>query len=174
MNDHNQSASDQADAAHGGAGAPPPVQERNRVHGLTREYRNDAIAVQWFAERCIHSAACILALPGAFDPQRRPWIVFDGHTADEVARAVEQCPTGALRYTRLDGGPQEQAPDATSVRAVRNGPLFVRGKLTATGPDGTVLREGTRLAFCRCGRSGHMPFCDNTHRQIGFREPGDA
>lgn len=162
---------DVADAGEGGAGAPPPVQGRNRVHGLKRDYRNDSIVVHWYAERCIHSAACVIAMRDVFDPQRRPWIVLDGHSADEIARAVEKCPTGALMYTRFDGGPQEQPPETTTMQPVRHGPLFVRGNLRATDATGNVVRESPRLAFCRCGHSSHMPFCDNTHRQIGFREP---
>jgi CDGSH-type Zn-finger protein len=49
-----------------------------------------------------------------------------------------------------------------------NGPLFLRGQLRIV--DGTgVVREATRVALCRCGGSGNKPFCDGTHREIGFR-----
>lgn len=169
--DHENPAADQVDAGEGGTGAPPPASRRNVVHGRKREYRDAAIVVQWYAERCIHSGACVRALPDVFDPQRRPWVILEGHSADEVAAAIEKCPTGALTYARGDGGPQERVPEITSARAMRNGPLFVRGNLRVTDASGAVLREAPRLAFCRCGRSGHMPFCDNTHRQTGFREP---
>ncbi len=37
------------------------------------------------------------------------------------------------------------------------------------GPGGHVIREDTRMALCRCGQSNNKPFCDGTHRQIGFR-----
>jgi uncharacterized Fe-S cluster protein YjdI len=93
-----------ADAAHGGTGAPPPPDEPNRVFSrLTREYASDTIKVEWYARRCIHSAACIRALPQVFDPQRRPWVDVDAATADAVADAVMKCPTGALQFVRLDG-----------------------------------------------------------------------
>jgi len=32
-----------------------------------------------------------------------------------------------------------------------------------------VLREDTRVALCRCGHSENKPFCDGTHRKIGFK-----
>jgi CDGSH-type Zn-finger protein len=34
--------------------------------------------------------------------------------------------------------------------------------------DGAVVREDTRVALCRRGASGNKPFCDGSHRRIGF------
>ena len=52
---------------------------------------------------------------------------------------------------------------------MRDGPFFVRGDVTLVDEAGQLIRRDTRVALCRCGRSRHMPMCDNTHRQIGFR-----
>jgi len=159
----------EADAGSGGAGAPPDTQEPNRVYSdLTREYTTAGIRVQWFASRCIHSGACIRALPHVFDPRRRPWIDLAGADADAIANAVLKCPTGALHYQRPDGTP-EPAPEQVTVVAVRNGPYLVTGPVEVTEPGGRVLRKDSRMALCRCGKSRHMPFCDNTHRATGFR-----
>ena len=161
---------EQADAGAGGAGAPPAPTESNRAPSdLTREYTGEGIRVQWYAGRCIHSARCIQALPDVFDPKRRPWIVLRGASADAVADAVLRCPTGALHYERLDGGLPEPVPDTVQIEPVRNGPNFVRGPVEVTDGRGTVIRRDTRVALCRCGQSKHLPFCDNTHRAIGFR-----
>lgn len=150
--------------------APPDESARNVAPAdLTRLYEDSRIRVAWYAGRCIHSAACIRALPGVFDPHRRPWIDLSRGEADDIANAVERCPTGALEYLRLDSGPNERAPEHPTVVPVRNGPLFVRGDVEVKDEQGKVLRRGTRLAFCRCGQSNHLPFCDNTHRAIGFR-----
>lgn len=158
------------DASAGGAGAPPPINAANRVKpGLTREYTRAEIRVEWYASRCIHSGACIRALPAVFDPGRRPWIDVSAADADALADAVTKCPTGALRFERLDGGPQETAPDTVRITPVKNGPNFVRGAIEVVDPaTGTSCVE-TRVALCRCGQSQHQPYCDNTHRQIGFR-----
>lgn len=158
-------------ASAGDPAAPPNPADRNRVPaGLTREYRSESIHVQWFADRCIHSADCIRALPEVFDPSRRPWIDIDAADAGRIAAAVERCPTGALHYVRVDGGAQEAAGDEIVVRTIRNGPYLVRGSVRITAADGMTIREDTRVALCRCGQSKHMPFCDNSHRATGFRE----
>jgi len=166
--------SEAADAGDGGTGAPPDPREPNRTPSdLTREYRGEGIRVQWYAARCIHSAECIRALPRVFDPRRRPWIVLEGAGADAIADAVRRCPTGALHYERLDGGPPEEAaPGEVTVATVRDGPYFLRGEVEIRDSQGDLIRRDTRVALCRCGHSRQMPFCDNTHRAIGFREPG--
>lgn len=164
------SSANEADAGQGGTGAPPPQNAANQVRpGLTREYATPEIRVEWYASRCIHSAACVRALPSAFDPTRRPWIDVTAADADAVANAVMRCPTGALRFERLDGGPQEPEPESVEITPVRNGPYFVRGPVDIVDPATGQPQRETRVALCRCGQSKHMPFCDNTHRAIGFR-----
>lgn len=160
---------DQADASAGGCGAPPQKDRHNEAPTcLTREYRTDSISVLWFAERCIHSGECIRALPRVFNPRRRPWVAIDRADADAIADAVLRCPTGALHYVRHDGGPDEPVPQGVEVRVVHNGPYFIRGALDVRNDEGQVIRSDTRMALCRCGSSKHMPFCDNSHREIGF------
>jgi uncharacterized Fe-S cluster protein YjdI len=134
-----------------------------------RDYEGDGIVVHWEPGLCIHVANCIRDLPGVFDPNARPWVNVAAARADEIAAAVESCPTGALRYERTDGAPQEQAEVPTQVQPRMNGPLFVRGEVEVVDAGGKVLREATRLALCRCGHSGNKPYCDLSHRRVGFR-----
>ena len=51
----------------------------------------------------------------------------------------------------------------------RDGPYLVRGEFELTDQDGAVIetRRGT-IALCRCGASRMKPFCDGTHKSIGF------
>jgi CDGSH-type Zn-finger protein/uncharacterized Fe-S cluster protein YjdI len=145
-------------------------QERTRP-GVERIYKNGDIAVSWEPKLCIHFGACLRGLPQVFKPLERPWVNVNVATSDEVAATVMLCPTGALRFERLDGGPQEAVRDETMIEERSNGPLFVGGPLRIRLQDGTV-REETRVALCRCGRSANKPFCDDTHRRIGFRTVG--
>jgi hypothetical protein len=48
------------------------------------------------------------------------------------------------RGHRLDGGPQEPVPEATTIQERPNSPLFVRGNVTIFGPDHTLVRQDTR------------------------------
>lgn len=137
--------------------------------GPRRVYANDAIEVHWEPRLCIHSGHCTNGLPEVFDPGARPWVDVDAAQADRIAATILTCPTGALHFRRKDGGPQEQAPDETTIDPQPNGPLFVRGRLHIRDSEGDVIREDTRVALCRCGGSRNKPFCDGSHRQNGFR-----
>ena len=141
--------------------------------GVEKVYANDRIEVIWEPAFCIHVAECLRGLPDVFDAQRRPWIIVDNASPDEIADVVQRCPTGALHFRRLDGGQQEPAPQETSVELRPNGPLFVRGRIRIQSAGGRLIREDTRIALCRCGGSENKPFCDGTHRRIGFRSGPD-
>ena len=143
-------------------------EERKRP-GIERVYRNDQIAVSWEPKLCIHVGNCFRGLPEVFKPQSRPWISVDAGTADKITDVVMTCPTGALHFERLDDGPQEPQPNETTIDARPNGPLYVRGQVRITGLGGRLIREDTRVALCRCGHSGNKPFCDGSHRRVGFR-----
>ena len=144
-----------------------PTEERLRP-GVEREYRTPQIVVHWESQLCIHAARCLRGLPEVFNARRRPWIKLSAASADQIAQVVAQCPTSALRFERLDGGPQESLPEQTSIQAIPDGPLYVRGDLHFVNEDGSARRL-TRAALCRCGHSRNMPFCDNAHWDIDFK-----
>jgi CDGSH-type Zn-finger protein len=50
---------------------------------------------------------------------------------------------------------------------VSGGPLYVRGHIRLMSADGGLIADETRLTLCRCGRSSHKPFGDNSHRTAG-------
>lgn len=135
-----------------------------------RYYAGQEIEISYDAGRCIHAAECLRGLPEVFDTARRPWIQPAGALPNEIAAVIDRCPSGALHYKRLDGGVAEEPDDPAAIVPTRNGPLYVRGLVQLLGADGTVLTEDTRMALCRCGASGNKPFCDNSHRKVGFTD----
>ena len=55
-----------------------------------------------------------------------------------------------------------------------DGPLLVRGDFELRAQDGTPIDPGrATVALCRCGKSGLKPFCDGTHKLVGFSAPGE-
>lgn len=68
-----------------------------------------------------------------------------------------------------------QQPASVRVTPYPNGPYLVRGPFELTDQDGKPIETGRRVvALCRCGRSQIRPFCDGTHKLIGFEAAGGA
>ena len=55
-----------------------------------------------------------------------------------------------------------------TVRA--NGPYKVVGEVRIVDADGRELERpaGDAIVLCRCGHSRTKPFCDASHRRVGF------
>jgi CDGSH-type Zn-finger protein/uncharacterized Fe-S cluster protein YjdI len=136
-----------------------------------RSYESDDVVVEYDVKRCIHAAECVKGLPSVFDPKKRPWIDPAAATSEDLARVIERCPTGALQYRRKDDGPDEAPPATNTIRIDADGPLYLSGDLRVTMPSGETIAQ-TRVALCRCGHSRNKPFCDNSHIEAGFQDPG--
>lgn len=62
------------------------------------------------------------------------------------------------------------AHEPTRIIAYPDGPLLVRGDFEIVDPAGRpVPRMRSTVALCRCGVSSIKPYCDGTHRLVGFR-----
>lgn len=132
---------------------------------LGRAYTGEGITVYYDIHRCLHVANCIRGLPEVFDTAKRPWIQPANAGAQAVAAVVRTCPTGALHYV-LDTQEAEVPQEPTTVKPSKDGPLMVAGNLVIDTPDGE--KREVRAALCRCGQSAHKPFCDNTHKKVGW------
>lgn len=61
-------------------------------------------------------------------------------------------------------------PAPTQIVACPDGPLLVRGDVQILAASGEPLPRVRRtIALCRCGASTIKPFCDGSHKLIGFR-----
>ncbi len=92
-------------------------------------YESDEITVTWDLKKCIHAKECVHGLPGVFDINKKPWIQPSQGSADEVARVIERCPTGALQYSRNDESKNEEAPKKNTIALVKNGPIYIEGDI---------------------------------------------
>ena len=135
-------------------------------------YPGTAVDVVWDGRLCIHVGECTRARGELFESGRKPWCDPDRAEADAVAAVIERCPSGALSYTRTDGGPAEATPAVNTIVVAGNGPLYARGELAIEGAPADAPGLRTRAALCRCGRSANKPFCDNSHEGAEFRDRG--
>ncbi|HEY3202192.1 MAG TPA: (4Fe-4S)-binding protein [Thermoanaerobaculia bacterium] len=136
---------------------------------MRKTYAAKEISITYDARICIHARRCVEGAPEVFDPQARPWVAPGKADADKIAEVIARCPTGALRYERLDGGPLEPVPPEVTLTLEKDGPIYVRGPMPLTEGNGNRYEDAsTRYALCRCGGSGNKPFCDGTHRTMGF------
>ena len=110
--------------------------------------------------------------PGSVRQQRRPWILPSAGSADEIAKVIANCPSGALHFKRRDSGPYETPQEPTTIVPTPGGPYYVRGFVQLRSADGSSVFEDVRMALCRCGQSQNKPFCDNSHFTAGFDDPG--
>ena len=75
---------------------------------------------------------------------------------------------------RRHGDLRAVAPE-TTITPYRDGPLLIRGPFRLVTQDGDELDVGREtVALCRCGRSRLRPFCDGTHKVVGFEAPSGA
>jgi uncharacterized Fe-S cluster protein YjdI/CDGSH-type Zn-finger protein len=144
--------------------------QESSVGRVRKVYRGKDVEVSFDLDVCVHIGECLRGDRDVFKLDRRPWVLPDAGSVDDVARVIERCPSGALQYHRLDGGAQERH-EAVRLVPIRDGPLMITGEITVTREDGS-LETLPRATLCRCGESQLKPFCDNSHLKVGFRAPG--
>lgn len=120
-------------------------------------------------KKCIHSRNCVLSRPDVFVPNvDGDWIYPDNATSDEILELAHNCPSGAIRYERIDGVNPETPPKVNLVRIRENGPLAFHGDLKINES------KCIRATLCRCGASNNKPYCDGTHSSIDFKATGET
>jgi CDGSH-type Zn-finger protein len=50
-----------------------------------------------------------------------------------------------------------------------NGSLRVTGAVELVDAEGNKFEHKESFSLCRCGGSSNKPFCDGTHKTIGFQ-----
>jgi CDGSH-type Zn-finger protein/uncharacterized Fe-S cluster protein YjdI len=128
-----------------------------------------ALTLMFEAKRCIHARHCVTGAPTVFLANvQGPWLHPDTLDAERLVGIAQDCPSGAIRYRRKDGG-RDEAPPPVNLAAVREaGPYAFRGALRIDGVD-----AGFRATLCRCGASRNKPFCDGSHHGAGFAASGE-
>lgn len=113
---------------------------------------------------CSHASFCANRVTNVWKAAKK--IDEDPALREQIVQMVQRCPSGALAYT-VDGAMQE--PDLPVQIGVQvDGPYRVTGRIPISRADGAPMEVRNRVSLCRCGQSSNKPFCDGTHKEIGF------
>jgi len=76
---------------------------------------------------------------------------------------------GVVAKPQVQADPVKAGDGALTVSCSKDGSLAVTGSFDLVNAKGGVVASGTAAWLCRCGGSASKPFCDGTHRKIGFK-----
>jgi len=144
---------------------------------IIKEYRTADLIVYWYPKQCSHASKCWQTLPQVFKPDERPWITMSGATPEEIIKAIDLCPTDALKYKLPQGskvdpslakGPgsidfKVEPTDFIKINMVKSGPLLIKGSAQIYDPEGNLIKESNHIVLCTCGLTSNAPFCDGSH-----------
>jgi CDGSH-type Zn-finger protein/uncharacterized Fe-S cluster protein YjdI len=135
----------------------------------TEVVEGSALTLLYEARRCIHARFCVTGAPTVFLANvKGPWLHPDTLDVERLAAIAQDCPSGAIRYRRKDGRPDETAPPVNLAVIREAGPYAFRAQLRIGG-----VAAGFRATLCRCGASGNKPYCDGSHHAAGFSATGE-
>jgi CDGSH-type Zn-finger protein/uncharacterized Fe-S cluster protein YjdI len=146
-------------------GAPPvPV-----IEDGIEVIEGEKIAILYDGPKCIHARFCVTGAPKVFLANvQGPWINPDAMDVELLAGIAHACPSGAIRYRRKDGRPEEPTPPVNLIAIREGGPYAVHADIQLDGEPAHF-----RATLCRCGGSKRKPFCDGTHHEINFSATGE-
>lgn len=145
--------------------AAPPPSLQDGVECV----ETDDLVLLFEARRCIHARFCVTQAPTVFLANvEGPWLHPETLPPERVVEVAHACPSGAIRYRRRDGLPDETAPPVNLASLREGGPYAFRGVLLLKGQA-----LGYRATLCRCGASKNKPFCDGSHHEVGFDASGE-
>jgi CDGSH-type Zn-finger protein/uncharacterized Fe-S cluster protein YjdI len=157
-----------AEAARGSARAPGEAPAHKRI-GSVDYVEGKKLTVIYEGKKCIHARYCVTWGPEVFLANvKGSWIFPDAMDGERVAEIAHACPSGAIRYKRKDGRPDEPPPPVNLIAVREGGPYAVRADIRLDGKSAHY-----RATLCRCGASKSKPFCDGSHHDVKFAASGE-
>jgi CDGSH-type Zn-finger protein/uncharacterized Fe-S cluster protein YjdI len=149
---------------------PGNVAPTPRTEGDVDYIEGRDLTLIYEGKKCIHSRFCVTWGPKVFIANvKGPWINPDAMATEALAEIAHVCVSGAIRYKRKDGQPDEQAPPVNLISVREGGPYAIKADIRLNGaPAGNF-----RYTLCRCGASKNKPFCDGSHHEVHFAASGE-
>ena len=70
-----------------------------------------------------------------------------------------------------ESAPLETRSGPAQVTMFPDGPIKISGPLEIVSGTGRTVNRTTTTVLCRCGASDSKPYCDGTHKKVGFSAP---
>lgn len=138
------------------AGPMPAVPQRNTIRIMTD------------GPLYVHA---LMQVNGEAEPTHRTALCRCG-----ASRLMPRCDNAHRTCGFRDAGkvniPQPSGADETgplSIRTIPDGPLMIEGPFTLLDADANAVCRSGKAALCRCGSSQMKPYCDGSHKRIGFK-----
>ncbi len=82
----------------------------------------------------------------------------------------KQIEFNADRYADTGNLPESDEDEHGRIilKLMKNGPVLIEGTYTMESKELEPHTSDKNIALCRCGGSANKPFCDGTHKTIGF------
>ena len=94
----------------------------------------------------------------------------DPAVRERLEHMVDLCPSGTIDHAPEVGAEAEEPSFDPGIAVSADGPLWVRGGVRIVSADDRTYEVRNRVTLCRCGHSANKPFCDGSHKDVGFRD----
>lgn len=106
-----------------------------------------------------------MALCRCGDSSLKP--LCDGSHSKSEFRAHASIDTASLENESDNDNPSADR-EPLVLKAMKDGPLLVEGSYMVYSNTTQPVATSKNIALCRCGSSSNKPYCDGTHKEIGF------
>lgn len=74
------------------------MNEQELLNEGYKKYNGKDIDIFFNGKICEHAGNCVNKNSEVFNPERRPWVLPDNGNAKNLAKIIDTCPVGALKY----------------------------------------------------------------------------
>lgn len=142
--------------------------DRGPISGRREPWEGEGVVLYDDGSLCTHAGFCTNLRTSVWTLAEE---ASDPRSREEFVGMVHRCPSGRLSFA--ESGDLEatvEPPLQPSIGVEPDASYWVRGGIPVVSEDGTTYEVRNRQTLCRCGRSRNKPFCDGTHKPVGFSD----
>jgi CDGSH-type Zn-finger protein len=143
--------------------------DRGPISARRSPWEGEGVVLYDDGSLCTHAGFCRNRRTSVWDLAEE---ADDEDAREEFVGMVQRCPSGRLSFA--DAADPEALLEPSfepSIGVEPDASYWIRGGIPVVSEDGSAYEVRNRQTLCRCGHSGNKPFCDGTHRHVGFEDP---